>query len=83
MQVEPRAAMIRKSSHRIWLRDVQPYVFCNRYSVRNQRKGKLDAFEIYFIKEPAATRFKKTFGPAPETVHTATESDNTTGGSDA
>lgn len=81
--VEPQPAMIRKSRHRIWLRDVQPYVFCENYRARNQRKGKADAFEIYFVNEEAATRFKQTFGPPPEPINTATESsDNATAASD-
>lgn len=78
--VEPQPAMIRKSRHRIWLRDLQPYVFCDRYSARRQRKGKADAFELYFVHEEAATRFKQAIGPP---INTATESsDNVTVESD-
>ncbi|EMR70438.1 hypothetical protein UCREL1_2530 [Eutypa lata UCREL1] len=78
--IEPQPAMIRKSRHRIWLRDLQPYVFCDRYSARRQRKGKADAFELYFVHEEAATRFKQAIGPP---INTATESsDNVTVESD-
>ncbi len=41
----------RRSKHRVWLRDVQLYVFCQRYKHENMRQNKSGAFEIYFVSE--------------------------------
>ncbi|KAL0764272.1 hypothetical protein CaCOL14_013325 [Colletotrichum acutatum] len=50
--------LVRKSDHRIWLKDVQLYVFCQQYHQQNQRKGSsAGAFEIDFVSEMGATRF--------------------------
>ncbi|KXH48682.1 hypothetical protein CSIM01_13039 [Colletotrichum simmondsii] len=50
--------LVRKSDHRIWLKDVQLYVFCDQYHQQNQRKGSsAGAFEIDFVSEMGATRF--------------------------
>lgn len=43
--------MVRKSKHKIWLRDVQLYVFCEEYQQHRQRKGREGAFELDFINE--------------------------------
>lgn len=40
----------RRSRHRIWLRDVYPYVFCQKYKKRHQ-VTKNGSFEIYFVNE--------------------------------
>lgn len=42
--------MRRHSRHRIWLRDVYPYVFCQKYKKRHQIKNNGE-FEIYFVNE--------------------------------
>ncbi|KAK4128288.1 hypothetical protein N657DRAFT_563192 [Parathielavia appendiculata] len=51
----------RRSRHRVWLKDVQLYVFCNTYRQENMRQNKSGAFEIYFDREEAAKRFKELF----------------------
>ncbi|CAI0650752.1 unnamed protein product [Colletotrichum noveboracense] len=56
----------RKSNHRVWLKDVQLYVFCHRYRQQNQRKGQAGAFEINFVSDEGAKRFREVFAPAPE-----------------
>jgi hypothetical protein len=42
--------MERRSKHRIWLRDIHPYVFCDNYKKRHQFKRDGE-FEIYFVNE--------------------------------
>jgi hypothetical protein len=39
--------MDRRSSHRIWLKDITPYVFCGTYKKKHQMR-KHGEFEIYF-----------------------------------
>ncbi|SPQ18953.1 ac2ded5a-847b-42b1-9134-2f1cee772df4 [Thermothielavioides terrestris] len=51
----------RRSRRRVWLKDVQLYVFCNTYHQENMRQNKSGAFEIVFDKEEAAKRFKELF----------------------
>ncbi|KAL2178632.1 uncharacterized protein P884DRAFT_276534 [Thermothelomyces heterothallicus CBS 202.75] len=51
----------RRSRHRVWLKDIQLYVFCNTYRQENMRQNKLGAFEIHFDREEAARRFKELF----------------------
>ncbi|KAL2269899.1 hypothetical protein VTJ83DRAFT_2083 [Remersonia thermophila] len=51
----------RRSRHRVWLKDVQLYVFCNTYRQENMRQNKLGAFEVQFEREEAAKRFKELF----------------------
>ncbi|KAI8270821.1 hypothetical protein K4K58_006611 [Colletotrichum sp. SAR11_239] len=46
--------------------DVQLYVFCHRYRQQNQRKGQAGAFEINFVSDEGAKRFREVFAPAPE-----------------
>lgn len=41
----------RRSRHRVWLKDVQLYVFCSAYRQENMRQNKSGAFEIYFDRE--------------------------------
>ena len=38
----------RRSRHRIWLRDMYPYVFCQDYKKRHQVRSN-GSFEIYFV----------------------------------
>ncbi|KAK0628124.1 hypothetical protein B0T17DRAFT_486231 [Bombardia bombarda] len=51
----------RRSKHRVWLKDVQLYVFCNTYRQENMRQNKSGAFEIYFVSEEGAARFREVF----------------------
>ncbi|KXX81676.1 hypothetical protein MMYC01_201044 [Madurella mycetomatis] len=51
----------RRSKHRVWLKDVQLYVFCNTYHQENMRQNKSGAFEIYFDRVEAAKRFRELF----------------------
>ncbi|GAB1311187.1 DH domain-containing protein [Madurella fahalii] len=51
----------RRSKHRVWLKDVQLYVFCNTYRQENMRQNKSGAFEIYFDRVEAAKRFRELF----------------------
>lgn len=51
----------RRSKHRIWLKDVQLYVFCSAYRQENMRQNKSGAFEIYFDREEGAKRFREVF----------------------
>jgi len=40
--------LLRKTDHRVWLKDLKIFVFCNEYSKRNQVR-KHNYFELYFI----------------------------------
>ncbi|KAL2157408.1 hypothetical protein VTH06DRAFT_6100 [Thermothelomyces fergusii] len=51
----------QRSRHRVWLKDIQLYVFCNTYRQENMRQNKLGAFEIHFDRVEAARRFKELF----------------------
>ncbi|KAL7627895.1 hypothetical protein AAE478_002090 [Parahypoxylon ruwenzoriense] len=57
--------LLRKSKRRVWLRDIQPYVFCEEYRPMHQRRGRMGAFEIKFEHGEAATRFQELFTPSP------------------
>ncbi|PMD64065.1 uncharacterized protein K444DRAFT_641144 [Hyaloscypha bicolor E] len=65
-QSESPRWMNRRSRHRIWLRDIHPYVFCGNYKKRHQlrRDGE---FEIYFVNEEAAYAFEEVFRGESET----------------
>lgn len=41
----------RRSRHRVWLKDIQLYVFCNTYRQEHMRQNKSGAFEIHFDRE--------------------------------
>lgn len=69
--------LIRRSRHRVWLKDVQLYVFCQRYRQANQRQNKASAFEIYFVSEEASKRFLEVFYPPSEPTVTTESSDTT------
>lgn len=47
----------QRSKHRVWLKDVQLYVFCQRYRHEKMRQNKAGAFEIYFVSEEGKRRF--------------------------
>ncbi|KAK4155354.1 hypothetical protein C8A00DRAFT_13575 [Chaetomidium leptoderma] len=51
----------QRSRHRVWLKDIQLYVFCSTYRQENMRQNKSGAFEICFDREEAAKRFKELF----------------------
>ncbi|CCC04853.1 unnamed protein product [Sordaria macrospora k-hell] len=51
----------RRSKHRVWLRNIQLYVFCRNYRQEVQRQNKSKAFEIYFVTEQGASKFKEAF----------------------
>ncbi|KAK3695214.1 hypothetical protein B0T22DRAFT_508272 [Podospora appendiculata] len=55
----------RRSKHLVWLKDVQLYVFCKTYRQENMRQNKSGAFEIYFVSEEGAARFKEVFSSRP------------------
>lgn len=57
--------LVKKSRHRVWLRDVQLYVFCHEYRQHKQRKNREGAFELNFINEKAASKFRDLFYPPP------------------
>ena len=58
---QKRARLLRRSRHRIWIRDVQPYVFCQDYSPAWKKQGASAAFELYFVNEKAAVKFREIF----------------------
>ena len=49
--------LVQKSNHRVWLRDIQPYVFCQRYRQENMRNARSGAFEIYFVNRNGNVSF--------------------------
>ncbi|KAK3394626.1 hypothetical protein B0H63DRAFT_506302 [Podospora didyma] len=51
----------RRSRHRVWLKDVQLYVFCKTYRQESMRQNKSGAFELYFVSEEGAKRFREVF----------------------
>ncbi|KAM0216617.1 hypothetical protein ACHAPA_007567 [Fusarium lateritium] len=53
----------RVSKTRVRLADIQLYVFCQEYRQQNQRINRAGAFEIRFISEEAAKRFREVFAP--------------------
>ncbi|KAF8865488.1 hypothetical protein BDZ45DRAFT_711116 [Acephala macrosclerotiorum] len=59
--------MERRSRHRIWLRDLYPYVFCQKYKKKHQMK-KHGEFEIYFVNEEAADAFEDVFHDPDDVV---------------
>ncbi|KAF5668441.1 hypothetical protein FCIRC_9656 [Fusarium circinatum] len=67
----------RVSKTKVRLADIQLYVFCQEYRQQNQRVNRAGAFEIRFVSEEAAKRFKELFSPALIDDSTATESTQT------
>jgi len=43
----------RRSRHRVWLRNIYPYVFCQKYKKKHQMKRNGE-FELYFVSEEDA-----------------------------
>ncbi|KAI0444803.1 hypothetical protein F4803DRAFT_572511 [Xylaria telfairii] len=62
----PEDWLIHKAPHRIWLRDLQVYSFCDEYRPHHQRRGRFGAFQIKFAHHTAAARFKQLFNPIPD-----------------
>ncbi|KAI1100719.1 hypothetical protein F4804DRAFT_36325 [Jackrogersella minutella] len=58
--------LLRKTKRRIWLRDIQPYVFWEQYRPMHQRKGRFGAYELAFVHSEAATRFQELFATSPD-----------------
>lgn len=56
----------RRSGHRVWLKDIRPYVFCTNYKKRRQMKGHGE-FEIYFVDRAAADAFEDVFKEESDT----------------
>ncbi|KAG9232908.1 hypothetical protein BJ875DRAFT_379717 [Amylocarpus encephaloides] len=54
--------MHRKSKHRIWLKDITPYIFCGTYNKKHQMR-KNGGFELYFVDRRAADVFEEIFQP--------------------
>ncbi|KAG4415902.1 hypothetical protein IFR04_010977 [Cadophora malorum] len=50
----------RRSRHRVWLRNIYPYVFCQKYKKKHQMKRNGE-FELYFVSEEAADAFQDMF----------------------
>ncbi|KAH8808350.1 hypothetical protein F5884DRAFT_366070 [Xylogone sp. PMI_703] len=57
--------MVRRSKHRIWLKEIYPFVFCKDYKKRHQVK-KNGEFELYFCDAHAADAFEDVFGDPSE-----------------
>ncbi|KAI0388145.1 hypothetical protein F5Y04DRAFT_287015 [Hypomontagnella monticulosa] len=58
--------LVRKTKRRIWLREIQPYVFCEQYRPTHQRKGRSGSFfELSFAHSEAASRFQELFASSP------------------
>ncbi|TVY50806.1 hypothetical protein LCER1_G005943 [Lachnellula cervina] len=56
----------RRSGHRIWLKEICPYVFCTNYKKKRQIKHHGD-FEIYFVDRAAADAFEDIFREESDT----------------
>jgi len=50
----------RRSGHRIWLKKLQPFIFCENYKKRRQIQNHGE-FEIYFVDTRAADAFEDLF----------------------
>ncbi|TVY41725.1 hypothetical protein LSUB1_G001657 [Lachnellula subtilissima] len=56
----------RRSGHRIWLKEISPYVFCANYKKKRQMRRHGD-FEIYFVDRAAADAFEDIFREESDT----------------
>ncbi|KAF2973406.1 hypothetical protein GQX73_g5 [Xylaria multiplex] len=61
----PEDWIIHKAPHRVLLRDLQVYSFCDEYRPHRQRMRNTGAFQIKFAHATAAARFKALFAPVP------------------
>jgi len=64
--------LVRQGKHRVRLTEIQLYIFCNSYNQDNMRQNKASAFELYFMSEEAARRFKEVFYPANSPISSDT-----------
>ncbi|KAG9248710.1 hypothetical protein BJ878DRAFT_308741 [Calycina marina] len=55
----------RGSRHRVWLKNVDPYVFCQKYKKRHQRQQHGE-WELRFVNSRAADEFEDLFRAASE-----------------
>ncbi|KAM0383775.1 hypothetical protein ACHAPZ_004413 [Fusarium culmorum] len=63
----------RVSKTRVRLADIHLYVFCQEYRQQNQRINRSGAFEIKFVSEEAAKRFRDIFAPSFTDESTTTD----------
>ncbi|KAL4730358.1 hypothetical protein ACLX1H_002392 [Fusarium chlamydosporum] len=63
----------RVSKTRVRLADIHLYVFCQEYRQQNQRINRSGAFEMRFVSEEAAKRFKELFAPSFTDESTTTD----------
>ncbi|TVY46216.1 hypothetical protein LOCC1_G002527 [Lachnellula occidentalis] len=56
----------RRSGHRIWLKEISPYVFCANYKKKHQMRKNGD-FELYFVDRAAADAFEDIFREESDT----------------
>ncbi|KAF3764874.1 hypothetical protein M406DRAFT_340394 [Cryphonectria parasitica EP155] len=56
--------LVRISDHIFHVRDIQLYVFCQKYRESRMRRNRLGAFEIYFLSKHAADEFGQLFNPS-------------------
>jgi hypothetical protein len=68
---------MRKDKHRVYLTDIQPYVFCNSYRPEHMRQNKYNAFELDFVAEEAQQRFRELFYPPPSTTADSNPTEST------
>ena len=62
----PEDWLIHKAPHKVWLRNLQVYSFCDEYRPHRQRRGRFGHFQIRFAHATATTRFRQLFNPIPE-----------------
>ena len=56
----------RGSKHRVWLKDVEPFVFCQKYKKRHQRQ-KNGEWEVQFVNK-RGRRFSLLVSNHPELI---------------
>ncbi|KAJ0318969.1 hypothetical protein COL5a_010460 [Colletotrichum fioriniae] len=72
--LSPKVFVSKLQYHRIWLKDVQLYVFCQQYHQQNQRKGtSAGVFEIDFVSEMGASRFIEELQPQTDPSEASTD----------
>ncbi|EDN96258.1 predicted protein [Sclerotinia sclerotiorum 1980 UF-70] len=62
LQMSSDTWIARHTRHRVWIKDLHLYVFCNEYSRRTQVR-KHGEFELYFVHGAAAEAFIEIFYP--------------------
>ncbi|KAK7992667.1 hypothetical protein PG988_001461 [Apiospora saccharicola] len=77
-----RSWLLRKTSHVVAIRDVNPYVFCNNYraNTTDPRQSRFQALELEFTHAQGAKRFKELFEEqVPPSATSSEPSDHDTG----